>query len=274
MECKICVRNCLIKPGKKGFCQAIANKNNALHTINRLPISKLGYFSSKLINVSSINPEKKVFVIGTWGCNFKCIYCINYEWSYELPSLKNIKSLLSPEDVIDLIKERRLEYLCFSINESTIYFDLLLRTFKLAKENGIRTILCTNGALSLKSLKRLQKYTDIFRIDLKGFSPESYKKITGLNCFNHIKKNVEFLCNEKRLIEITFLPIPNLNDNRSELKEMIEWVKNRSSEIPLHILKFIPSAYAIDFPFVSEIYLKEIFEFFVKNGLESVEREA
>ena len=49
---------------------------------------------------------------------------------------------------------------------------------KLAKENGLRTSMVSNGYIEPEALKHLLKVLDAVKIDLKGFTEDFYQNIT------------------------------------------------------------------------------------------------
>jgi pyruvate formate lyase activating enzyme len=73
---------------------------------------------------------------------------------------------------------------------------------------------------------------------LKGFSDNFYRKICGVNNFELILKNIEYLYNKIHL-EITTPVIPKLNDK--DIPEIAQYIASLNENIPLHLLRFYPA---------------------------------
>ncbi|SHE71377.1 pyruvate formate lyase activating enzyme [Marinitoga hydrogenitolerans DSM 16785] len=181
-------------------------------------------------------PGKSAFSIGTWGCNFKCAFCQNYEISQERPS--GIYKL-KPEEIVKIVEDRNIKIVAFTYSEPIVWFEYIYETAKLLKEKDIKTALVTNGYINKDPMKKIMPYIDAMNIDLKGFNVEFYKKIIG-GKKEPVMENIKLAVENNIHIEITTLIVTNGNDNINELKEMFKWIGNISKNIPLHLSRYYP----------------------------------
>lgn len=181
------------------------------------------------------------------GCNLRCKYCHNPDtWT-----LQNCKLTLTPEDVVaKLIRFK--EYfgsdggVTISGGEPLLQIEFVTEVFKLLKQNGINTCLDTAGVGNdlapeyLLKLDNLFKVTDLILLDVKHFTKEGYKKVTGkdISSFNVFLKAVQ---TSNLPLWIRHVIVPTLTDGIEhvlELKKYLQNIKNikRIELLPYHLL--------------------------------------
>jgi len=100
----------------------------------------------------------------------------------------------------------------------------------------------TNGVINPKPLKELLKVVDGYRVDLKGFSKEFYKDLTGKDVFDIVLKSILIAKKAGKHVEIVTNIIPNWNDKEDMLTEMAKWLfDNLGPEVPWHLTAYYPS---------------------------------
>jgi len=134
---------------------------------------------------------------------------------------------------------QKIPAIAFTYNEPTVFYEYMLETAKKCKENGIKTVIVSNGQINEAPLRELIKYIDAFNIDLKSFNADFYKKI----CKGDIeatKNTIRIIVGEKKHLEVTFLLIEGYNDNENEFREYCSFIKNLNKNIVLHISRAFP----------------------------------
>jgi len=126
----------------------------------------------------------------------------------------------------------------YTYNEPTVWYEFVLDTSRLVKEQGLANVLVTNGFIGIEPLKELLKYVDAMNIDVKAFTEEFYARYCK-GSLEHIKKTVE-LAAQKCHVEITTLVIPGLNDSPGEIGRLAEWLSGIDPNIVLHLTRFFP----------------------------------
>ncbi|MFW5902685.1 MAG: AmmeMemoRadiSam system radical SAM enzyme [archaeon] len=239
LTCYACPHLCSIKENQRGKCRVRKNvkgklysmvygKPNALHLD---PIEKKPLFH--------FLPGKKALSIGTAGCNQSCKFCQN--WRMSQCNEEAIESMdISPEEVVEEAKRRDIDIIAYTYNEPTVYIEYMQDIAKIAKEEGIKNVAVTCGLINEKPLRDTCKFLDAANIDLKYFSNNLYRKISG-GYLNPVLNTIKTMKEEGVWIEITNLVIPGLNDSNKMIKEMCRWiVKNVGRDVPIHFSRFHP----------------------------------
>jgi len=240
LVCTLCPRYCTIGNDQAGFCYIRKNIDGKLYS--------LGYgrptgFAIDPIEKKPLNhflPGTEILSFGTAGCNLGCTFCQN--WSISKANLDTINSLkATPEDVVALAKKYNVPSIAFTYNDPVIFGEYVIDISKLAREEGIKSVMVTAGYIDKEARKEVYKYIDAANVDLKAFTETFYRKLT----FSHLDPVLDtliWLKNETNVwIEITTLLIPGENDSEDEIKQIIEWIiKNLGNEVPLHFTAFHP----------------------------------
>jgi pyruvate formate lyase activating enzyme len=153
----------------------------------------------------------KIFSIGTFGCNFHCKFCQNYEIAKEQPPFSKVTSQEIVDKALEL-KDLGNIGIAYTYNEPIIWYEFVLETAKLAKENQLKNIMVTNGYINEKPLKELLPYIDALNIDLKTYNNNAYKEVCGGD-LDSIKSTVELCVKMGCHVEITTLMVPKVSDD-------------------------------------------------------------
>ncbi len=238
MTCNLCPKGCNISEGKTGYCTARANTDGKIICQNygKLTAISLDPIEKKPLN--KFYPNTQVLSVGSYGCNFDCYFCQNYGISKEYHHTKTKD--VSPKDLVmqakSLIPKGNIG-IAFTYNEPLISYEYVLDTSALAKKEGLKTVVVTNGYINKQPLERLLPYIDALNIDLKCYTPGGYAKLGG--DIATVKQTVEVALNYSH-VEITTLVVPGFNDSTEEISALAEYLSSLSSKIPLHLSRFFP----------------------------------
>ncbi|MGW8161982.1 MAG: radical SAM protein, partial [Desulfobulbales bacterium] len=126
-------------------------------------------------------------------------------------------------------------------NEPTMWFEYTLDGAKLAKSKGLFTNYVTNGTITVEALDMLMPFLDVYRVDIKGFSAETYKKIGHLPGFKEILTVTVTAKACGIHVEVVTNIIPGINDNSNELRDIAKWIRGElGPETPWHVTRFFP----------------------------------
>ena len=170
--CNICPRNCKINRNKElGFCKA-GNK------------IKIARYSLHFWEEPCISGEAGSGTIFFSGCNLKCIFCQNYDISFN-NSGKEISIERFSEICLELQEKGALN---INLVTPTIYIPLIKEGLILAKKNGLNIpiVYNTSGYESVESLKELDGLIDIYLPDFKYFDNCLAKKFSSANNYFEI----------------------------------------------------------------------------------------
>ncbi|WGS65984.1 AmmeMemoRadiSam system radical SAM enzyme [Marinitoga aeolica] len=236
VKCKLCPHNCIIKNNLTGICKVRKNIDGKLYSLNYGEITAINDDPIEKKPLFHFYPGEYVLSLGTWGCNFKCLFCQNFEISQERPySIYK----LNPEDIVEMAIKRKTKIVAFTYSEPIVWYEFVYDTAKLLKEKDIKTVLVTNGYINKEPLLKLIPYIDAMNIDLKGFNDEFYKKIIG-GKKEPVMEAIKLSFENNIHIEVTTLVVTNGNDNENELEELFKWIGNISKDIPLHLSRYYP----------------------------------
>jgi pyruvate formate lyase activating enzyme len=116
----------------------------------------------------------------------------------------------------------------------------MFETAQLAKIQGIKNIMHSNGYINEEPLRQLAKYLDAANIDLKGFTDEYYAKLTE-GSLEPVLKSLKILKEEGVHLEITNLVISGYNDDFEVIRKMCLWIKeNLGEDTPIHFSRARP----------------------------------
>lgn len=273
-RCLACSHQCLISDGNTGICGVRQNKDGELYllvygkpvSVNVDPIEKKPLFH--------FLPGSKIFSLGTWGCNFGCLFCQNYDISqasktdnfnlFEEPPKEWL-----PERIVKFCVDHRLFSIAYTYNEPTVWAEYAYDIMKLARKKGIKNVWVSNGFFSDKTLELVAPYLDAINIDLKSFSEEFYQKI----CFGRlepVKENIKKIHELGIWEEITTLVIPGLNDSEEELTVIARFLFEISPSLVWHLSAFYPAYKMMNIPPTPFETLKKGYEIGKRVGLKYV----
>ena len=275
VRCNLCHFHCVISEGKTGICKVRINEGGELKTILDSFASSVAIDPIEKKPLYHFYPGTKVLSLGTWGCNFRCRGCQNYELSRARVSGKNISQIsrkISPEKAVEIAKEYGASGIAWTYNEPTIWFEYTLKSAKAAKKAGLYTVYVTNGSITEEALDLIGPYLDAFSVDIKAFSTESYKKITPIFDWHHILSTILYAKNKWNIhVEVVTNVVPSINDNESEMRDLARWIKeNLGKQTPWHITRFFPYLEFSNLPPTPIEVLERIHDIGIEEGLEFV----
>ena len=238
--CTLCPRYCTIGKDQSGFCYVRQNIDGVLYSSG---YGRPTGFAIDPIEKKPLNhfyPGTDILSFGTAGCNLGCKFCQN--WTMSKARLDETRSFYaSPEDVVSLAIKHDAPSIAFTYNDPTIIGEYVIDISRLARQEGIKTVMVTAGYIDKSARKDVYKYIDGANVDLKAFSENFYHKLTSSH-LNDVLDTLIWLKNETSVwFEITTLLIPGENDSDEEIKQMCGWIlSNLGDTVPVHFTAFHP----------------------------------
>jgi len=264
-----CPNNCVLKEDEVGTCGVRQNIGGELYSlVYNQPVS---------IHIDPIEkkplyhfyPGTNILSIATVGCNLRCNFCQNWTISQTRPNEAQAYQA-TPEQIIAMAKEYDCQSIAFTYTEPTVFYEYMLDIAKLAKEEGLKTVMVTCGYINEKPLRELVKYMDAANIDLKGFSDEFYSTYTT-GSLQPVLNTLQIAKEEGMFFEITNLVIPQANDDPILIRAMCKWIKeNIGDEYPLHFSRFFPQYKLTNRPPTPVKTLEMAYDIAVEEGLKYV----
>jgi pyruvate formate lyase activating enzyme len=184
-------------------------------------------------------PGHKNLCVYTASCNFRCKHCQN--WHISRATLEDgLLRNLSPEEGVARALGTGSRSISWTYNEPIIWHEYPLDMGTLARKKGLGTVYVTNGYITEEALADIAPMLEAFRVDLKAFSEEFYRKV----CRAKLQPVLDASKKARELgmhIETVTLVIPGLNDTMEEMEGLIRWVvENLGPATPMHFSRFHP----------------------------------
>ncbi|AOQ25269.1 hypothetical protein MTAT_22340 [Moorella thermoacetica] len=236
VECRLCPHTCVIAPGKRGVCRVRENREGRLITRNYGRCSSLALDPIEKKPLYHFYPGSLILSAGTVGCNFSCDFCQNWEIAHQEPETV----VISPDDLVRKAREVDSLGIAYTYSEPLVWFEFVLATAQLARNAGLKNVMVTNGFIRPEPLKELLPWIDAWNIDVKGFSLEFYRKVVKGD-YRPVLKTAAAAVDSGSHVEITTLLVTGLNDDSTELEELVKWVAtNLGVDTPLHFSRYFP----------------------------------
>lgn len=251
VQCLLCPHQCYVKDGATGKCKVRRNEKGVLLADTWGKPSAVHFDPIEKKPLYHFYPGKEILSIGSNGCNMSCLCCQNWQISQTDIRNSDYTQTIQPADIVKLADGRKENIgIAYTYNEPTVWFEYMMDIAVLAKYEGYKNVMVTNGFINPDPLKELLNYIDALNIDLKGFTNDFYKRFTGGQLHN-VLQTLKAAKKAGKHIEVTFLVIPTMNDNEKIFTEMNRWIVNElGNETVLHLSRYHP-AYQFDLPSTS-----------------------
>jgi pyruvate formate lyase activating enzyme len=239
--CGICPNRCVLAPGDRSVCRSKVNLNGKLYSltygnpsaVNTDPIEKKPLFHFK--------PRTRAFSLATTGCNFRCLNCQNWEISQAKPAdVAAYVRELFPADAVAAAQKSRAQSIAYTYSEPIAFFEYMLDTARLAKDNGLNNLWVSNAFINKKPLLELCKVLDGATLNIKAYDDDIYRRLNG-GRLKPVLNTFKTLHNQGIHFELINLIVPGYTDDADMVRAMSDWIlENIGPDHPLHFLRFFP----------------------------------
>lgn len=253
VKCFLCPHYCEIHNNKLGICNVRKNINGKLMTLNYGKITGYNLDPIEKKPLYHFYPGKKIFSIGSFGCNLKCSFCQNYSIAHEEPQTVDVV----PARLGEVLDREESIGVAYTYNEPSIWYEFMSDIARIVKDREKKNVVITNGYINKDPLLQLLPYIDAMNIDLKSFTNNFYRDI----CKGKKKAVLETIITAKEYchVEITTLLIEGLNTKQEEIIELSKWIASIDKNIPLHLSRYYPQ-YKMKIPPTSVQTIIDIYE--------------
>ncbi len=235
IQCLLCPNNCIIAPGKHGICKVRYNSNGKMDLPYYGKISSVSVDPIEKKPLYHFFPGSEIISVGFVGCSFKCPFCQNYNISQ---STSVPTDFISPEELVHIARQKRSFGIAYTYSEPLIHLEYVLDTAHLARKEGLKNVLVSNGYINPEPASALLEVLDAANIDLKSFNPDFYRREIGGN-LEEVKKFLSQAA-DKISLEVTTLVIPTKNDTPEEIEAIARFISNLDEDIPYHLSAYYP----------------------------------
>ncbi len=269
LQCELCFRRCLIPEGQRGFCRVRENQKGELRSLVYGRPVGLQIDPIELEPMYHMVPGHKNLCVYTASCNFRCKHCQN--WSISQSAPEQIRALKStPKEIVEETLKQGCQSISHSINEPTVFYEMMAEVAQIAKKKGLLTLCHTNGGIARAPMIELLKFLDGVTVDLKSFSPKFYQDISEAK-LEPVLETLKTIREFGKHLEIVNLIIPTLNDKMSDIRKMCGWiVHNLGRETPIHFTRFSPQYKMTHLPYTPIKTLEEAMEVAKSEGMKYI----
>lgn len=240
VTCGVCQRRCVIPINKTGWCRTRINEHGKLYSLIYGEVSSLSVNPIEKKPVYHFFPGSRWLSLGSLGCNFRCAGCQNWKIAHWREGMMYTE-FIAPEDSVTIAQERGCLGISWTFNEPALWFEYTLDSAKSAKEQGLYTNYVTNGYITVEAFKMLAPFLDVYRVDIKGFSEKTYKKIGHTPCVKGVLAVTQEAKAGGMHVEVVTNIIPGINDSPDELRDIATWIRDDlGPETPWHVTRFFP----------------------------------
>ena len=269
VQCQICPNRCILSPGDRSICRSKVNIGGKLYSLTYGNPCAVHVDPIEKKPLNHFHPNTTVYSIATTGCNFRCLNCQNWEISQRRPEDVHFVELF-PAAVVSEAQKRGCPSIAYTYSEAITYYEYMLDTAKLAREQGLKNVLVSNGYINREPLLELAEVLDGANINLKSFDDKVYRCLNGgrlqpvLNTFKTLHEAGVWF-------EMTTLVVPSYVEDPDMVKRMCGWIlRELGPDYPLHFLRFFPQYKLTRLPPTPIAKLEELRSVALKEGIHYV----
>jgi len=132
---------------------------------------------------------------------------------------------MTPEEVYQKVKKQIpfIRGITVSGGECMLEWEFIKKLFQYAKEDGLTTLIDSNGSVSFEQFPELLEVTDGVMLDIKVMDESEHKKVTELSNKETLK-NAVFLAKKGKLQETRTVIAPDLYQVRENIQQLGEFL--------------------------------------------------
>ncbi|NVO29288.1 AmmeMemoRadiSam system radical SAM enzyme [Donghicola sp. C2-DW-16] len=248
LVCELCPRFCALGPDQRGMCFVRKRQGQriVLDTWGRSSGFCIDPIEKKPLN--HFLPGTAVLSFGTAGCNLACKFCQNHDISKSRET-DRLSQEASADMIANAARNAGAASVALTYNDPVIFHEYAVEVALAARARGVKSVAVTAGYITPEPRAEFFAAMDAANIDLKGFSKQFYRKLTGAH-LAPVLETIEYAVRETDCwVELTTLLIPGQNDSDAEIIALAEWVLDRlGPEVPVHFSAFHPAYRMLDLP--------------------------
>lgn len=269
VRCPLCVNDCRIPEGQRGFCGLRENQQGKLVHLAGTPSKGIlhWYYDPLPTNCVAdwVCPGHTKYgynnlAVFYAACSFNCLFCQNWHYRQMRPEGPG----MSAQELADKA-DRRTFCICYFGGDPTPQMPHALATSRILAKRGVKICFESNGTIHPKLLDRAVKLSlqtgGCIKFDLKAYDENLHLALTGvtnkrtLENFSRAAAYIPQRPNPPLVIASTLL-VPGYIDTE-EVGEIARFIASLDPDIPYALLGFHPHFYIHDLPRTSVRHAEE-----------------
>ena len=228
VKCKVCLFDCSIPEGKVGVCGVRQNKGGELIIKEYGNVDGLEVNRIEERNLYNFLPQSNTLAVKMKSSKEFGI----------LPEVKKVSRKFKPIELVSYAKENKVKSIIFTGAEFVGHYEYVIKVFREARRNNIRTILTTTGLINEDPIKKISKYTDALVVYFFASGNEDYyKKSTLVKKVERVYDVVKMFAKYRVFIEVANVLVKGY-ESVEECTNLANWVvAHLGAEVPFHVLK-------------------------------------
>lgn len=238
VTCDLCFHHCTLAQGQTGACRARANREGTIVPLNYGRLTALALDPIEKKPLRRFYPGSRILSVGSFGCNLRCPFCQNAEIA--AAGAGSCTWDCTPDQLVRealRLRDRGNIGVAYTYNEPLVGYEYVRDCARLVRQAGMVNVLVTNGTIEERPWRELLPWLDGVNIDLKGFTPDWYRRLGG--DLETVRRSIA-LAAEHCHLEVTTLIVPGENDSEAEMRALSAWLVSVRPDIPLHVSRFFP----------------------------------
>ncbi len=238
MQCNVCEVRCEIDKHSMGRCGTYVSTGN---TVIQYP--DMGYLGALPVSIEAVPllhfyPSGKFLQVFSTGCNFQCPGCMARMPASSRPSVQ--QASLRPSEIVEKALQQECLGVVSAINDPVANYYLFMDLAVQAQEKSLLVGCSTNCYFTSETLEEFGQLVNFANVGIKGYSDRSYRNC-GVNSSAPVFRNISRLFDMGVHVETS---VVYSKGNEDDVIKVAEAVSEISSNIPLHVMRFLPFGYA------------------------------
>ena len=256
VSCGLCVNNCSIPEGSRGYCGVRMTHKGKVTITTGSPTTAHVECYHDWLPTNCVAMEfcgekstrgKKNLAVFYGACTFNCLFCQNWQYRY-------LQQTMTANDLLTWV-DKKTACICNFGGDPT---PQITHALEVARQTDVRICWETNGAFSRDIAHEVGKVAldsgGTVKIDVKAFSEPLNYALTGSSNTNTLS-NCEYLAKtfqrtDPPLLVVSTLLVPGYIE-KEEVTAIAEFIAGIDADIPYCLLAFHPHFKMKDLPCTS-----------------------
>jgi len=269
VRCSLCINECLIPEGGRGFCGLRKNREGRLVHLAGTPKKGILHWYYDPLPTNCVADwvceghtkyGYKNLAVFYGSCSLNCLFCQNWHYREMSPAGEG----MSAQELADKADARTF-CVCYFGGDPTPQMPHALATSQILAEKGVRICWETNGTMHPKLLKRAVELSLIsggcVKFDLKAYDENLNRALTGVTnkrTLENFALAASYIPQrpDPPLVVASTLLVPGYVDVE-EVSKIARFIASLNPDIPYALLGFYPHFYFHDLPRTSVRHAEE-----------------
>ena len=280
--CRLCVNECHIPEGERGFCGLRANSRGKLrHLAGTRAKAILHWYHDPLptncvaawVCAGQDKYGYNNLAVFYGACTFNCLFCQNWHYRQMSPE----KEGMTAEELADKANPRSF-CVCYFGGDPTAQMPHALATSEILAQRGVRVCWETNGSMHPRLLDRAVALSvqtgGCIKFDLKAYDENLHRALTGVSnkrTLDNLARAAGYITERRQppLVIASTLLVPGYVDAQ-EVGRLASFIASLDATIPYSLLGFHPHFFMPDLPHTSLRHARECEQAARQAGLANV----